>query len=92
MSIKNKDREARARYRKKVEELRVELYPTDIDIKVQIANRIIKGEPKATYIKRLIREDIERTENGKNGEISVIDELNEIPCEPPSLQWKPLQK
>ena len=80
MSIKDKDRKARARYRKKVEELRVELYPTDLDIKIQIANRIVKGEKKATYIKRLIREDIKRA-NGKNGDIAVMDELHEIPCE-----------
>ena len=59
MSIKDKDRKARATYRKKVEELRVELYPTDEDIKARIAERLEAGEPKATYIKRLIRADIE---------------------------------
>lgn len=58
MSIKYKDRTARARYRKKVEELRVELYPTDEDIKARIAERLQAGEGKATYIKRLIRFDI----------------------------------
>lgn len=46
------------KYRKKIEELRVELYPTDGDIKDRIAARQAAGEPKATYIKRLIREDI----------------------------------
>lgn len=46
------------KYRSKVEELRVELYPTDGDIKDRIAERVAAGEPKATYIKRLIREDI----------------------------------
>lgn len=60
MSIKDKDRPARARYRKKVEELRVELYPTDEDIKARIAEQLEAGGKKATYIKRLIREDIER--------------------------------
>lgn len=47
-------------YKKKVQELRVELYPTDEDIKKHIAERVAAGEPKATYIKRLIREDIKK--------------------------------
>lgn len=51
-------RKAKNKYRAKVEELRVELYPTDADIKEQINKRIAAREPKATYIKRLIREDI----------------------------------
>lgn len=51
-------RNAKNKYRTKVEELRVELYPTDGDIKDRIAERVAAGEPKATYIKRLIREDI----------------------------------
>lgn len=54
-------RNAKNKYRAKVEELRVELYPTDEDIKERIAERLAAGEPKATYIKRLIREDIERS-------------------------------
>ena len=45
---------------KKVEELRVELYPSDEDIKKRIAERVEAGEGKATYIKRLIREDTAR--------------------------------
>lgn len=53
-------RKAKNKYREKVEELRVELYPTDADIKDRLAERLAAGEPKATYIKRLIREDIER--------------------------------
>lgn len=61
MAIKNTDRVARANYRKKVEELRIELYPTDDDIKKRISERVASGEAKATYIKRLIREDIERS-------------------------------
>lgn len=51
-------REAKNKYRKKIEELRVELYPTDADIKARLAERLAAGEKKATYIKRLIREDI----------------------------------
>ena len=55
MSIKPTDRKARANYRKKVEKLQIELYPTDKDIKKRLEEI---EEPKATYIKRLIREDI----------------------------------
>ena len=54
---------AKNNYRKKIETLRVELYPTDADIKDRIAERVAAGEAKATYIKRLIREDIKRNEN-----------------------------
>lgn len=61
MSIKDTDRVARANYRKKVEELRVCLFPTDQDIKDRLAERTAEGEGKATYVKRLIREDIERS-------------------------------
>lgn len=60
MAIKDTDRKARANYKKKVEELRVELYPSDEDIKQHIAQMLEAGEGKATYIKRLIREDIAR--------------------------------
>lgn len=57
MSIKDKDRKARANYRKKITELRIELYPTDEDIKSHLEKI---QEKKATYIKRLIREDIKK--------------------------------
>lgn len=60
MSIKNSSRKAREKYRKKVVELRVELYPTDADIKARLSERVDAGEGKATYIKRLIREDIKK--------------------------------
>lgn len=60
MAIKNKDRKARANYKEKVKELRVELYPTDEDIKNRLAEVVEAGEKKAAYIKRLIREDIAR--------------------------------
>lgn len=53
-------RKAKNKYREKVEELRVELYPTDEDIKDRIAERLAAGEAKATYIKRLIREDMKK--------------------------------
>lgn len=58
MSIKDTDRKARANYRKKIIKLTIELYPTDEDIKERLAERQAQGEGKATYIKRLIREDI----------------------------------
>lgn len=61
MSIKPTDRKARANYQKKVTPLYVELYPTDEDIKARLAERQAQGEGKATYIKRLIREDILRS-------------------------------
>lgn len=60
MAIKDTDRKARANYKKKIEELRVELYGTDEDIKQRVAERVEAGEAKAAYIKRLIREDIEK--------------------------------
>lgn len=53
-------------YKKKIEELRVEMYPTDEDIKAKIASRVEAGEPKSTYIKRLIREDIKRSKQIMN--------------------------
>lgn len=60
MSIKDTDRKARANYRKKIVVLRVELFPTDEDIKDRIAEIQERGEGKAAYIRRLIREDIAR--------------------------------
>lgn len=58
MPIKDCDRKARANYRKKIERLVVELYPTDEDIKAKLAS----VPAKATYIKNLIREDIKKGE------------------------------
>lgn len=49
---------AKHKYKEKIEELRVELYPTDDDIKDKLKERQAGGEPKATYVKRLIRKDI----------------------------------
>lgn len=56
--IKDKDRTARANYQKKVRRTYIELYPTDEDIKQRLDDRAADGESMATYIKRLIREDI----------------------------------
>lgn len=60
MSIKDTDRKARANYRKKVKKLYIELYPTEEDIKAKLDERKEQGESTATYIKRLIREDMKR--------------------------------
>ena len=58
--MRDNESNAKQRYKQKIQELRVELYPTDDDIKERLADRVAAGEPKATYIKRLIREDIAR--------------------------------
>ena len=57
--MRENERNAKQRYKQKIQELRVELYPTDEDIKNRLAERMEAGEPKATYIKRLIRQDIQ---------------------------------
>lgn len=57
--MRENERNAKQRYKQKIQELRVELYPTDEDIKERLAERVEAGEPKATYIKRLIRQDIQ---------------------------------
>ena len=58
MPIKDCDRKARANYRQKVKKLQIDLFPTDEDINEQLTYRLEAGEPKASYIKRLIRADI----------------------------------
>lgn len=59
MSIKPTDRKARANYRKKVEKVQFELFPSDDDIKQRLAE-VKETEGKAAYIRRLIREDIKK--------------------------------
>ena len=58
--MKDYQKRAKRKYKGKIELLRLELYPTDADIKERITDRVNVGEGKATYIKRLIREDIQR--------------------------------
>lgn len=53
----------------------MELYPTDADIKDRIAERMAEGEAKATYIKRLIREDIDRSARRR----SILDKPFRVP-------------
>ena len=60
MSIKEKDKKARANYRKKIVPLYIELLPQDEDIKSRLAEVTADGESKTAYIKRLIRNDIEK--------------------------------
>ena len=60
MSIKPTDRKARENYRKKLKRIQFDVYPTEQDIRDQIEARVEQGEPIATYIKRLIREDIKK--------------------------------
>lgn len=62
MSIKPTDRKARENYRKKLKRVQFDVYPTEKDIRDQIESRLEQGEPVATYIKRLIREDIKKGE------------------------------
>lgn len=58
--MKEYERRAKNKYKEKIETLRVELYPTDEDIKKKLLEIQEAGEKKSTYIKRLIREDIEK--------------------------------
>ncbi len=60
MAIKDTDRKARANYKKKIKRVFLELYGTDEDIKEHLDKVKDAGEPVTTYIKRLIREDIEK--------------------------------
>lgn len=56
--MKEYQRKAKNKYKAKVETLRVELYPTDADIKEHLSELSADGIPKATYIKHLIRCDM----------------------------------
>ena len=56
-------RRAAAKYRQKTYELRVALFPPDTDIFSRLEEIDKNGEARAAYIKRLIREDIERSKN-----------------------------
>lgn len=60
MAINDSNRTARENYKKKVQRVYIELYPTDADIKERFEARKNAGEPMTTYIKRLIREDMKK--------------------------------
>ena len=89
--MKESKRKALKKYKQtKTASFGVELYPTDEDIKRRIKERVEAGEPRTTYIKRLIREDIakslfqasvmiynrERTEDVAM--FAVVDEKHEV--------------
>lgn len=60
MAIPEKDRKARAYYKRNIQRVFLELYGTDADIKERLETIKAGGEPVATYIKRLIREDMNK--------------------------------
>ena len=61
---------AKAKYNaEKVTKITVELYGTDADIKNRIDEVTAIGESKAAYIKRLIRQDINRPVYGTAKEV-----------------------
>ena len=56
MPIPDKDRKARANYRKKVKRINLEFYPTE----KALIEHLEKQEHVTTYIKDLIREDMKK--------------------------------
>ena len=48
---------AKKKYNQKVEILQLRLYPSEVDMKEKLKKRAEQGEPRTTYIKRLIRSD-----------------------------------
>lgn len=67
MARTESEKEAMRRYRQKTVALSMQMFPsTESDIISRLNERAESGEPKASYVKRLIREDIERT-NTKDG-------------------------
>lgn len=56
MAIKDTDRKARANYKKKVKRIAIDLYPTEADLIAHIE----KQPQKQTYIKALIRDDMNK--------------------------------
>lgn len=64
MALSEAEKEAHRRYRKKNVSVTVEMYPsTESDIIKRLDERSTDGEPKSSYIKRLIREDIKNSKN-----------------------------
>ena len=58
MAIQDKDRKARANYRKKLKRVQFDVYPTETDIQKKLDELKEQGVPVAAYIKNLIRQDI----------------------------------
>lgn len=64
MALSEAQKEAHRRYRRKNVSLTVEMYlNTEADIIRRLEDVSTGGEPKAAYIKRLIREDIRSSNN-----------------------------
>lgn len=63
MPLTEAQKRAQKKYREKTYELRVALYPPDKDIFLRLEEIDALGEARAAYVKRLIREDIEREKN-----------------------------
>lgn len=63
MPMTEAQKRAKKKYRQKTYELRVALFPPDKDIFSRLEEIDALGEARAAYIKRLIREDIEREKN-----------------------------
>jgi DNA-directed RNA polymerase subunit RPC12/RpoP len=87
MPIKDKDRKARANYAAKVKTYRLPLFPnTDADIVAKLETVREQGENGgegiAAYLRRLIREDMNKT--AQEAEISLLfDDLGDDPINCP---------
>lgn len=63
MALTEAQRRAKAKYeRENVVQKQVRFYPADADA---LAHALGTGEPFGTYVKRLIREDMERAGSGR---------------------------
>ena len=61
MARTESEKESMRKYRQKTASFSMQMFPeTEEDIITRLNERASSGEPKASYVKRLIREDIER--------------------------------
>jgi len=56
--------DAKKRYREKIVKLQIDLFPSDIDVIEWLQN----NKPVATYIKKLIRDDIKKELSKKSAD------------------------
>lgn len=59
-SKKRANKKYNAKYKERTKTIRFDCFPTDADIIEHIEAKKAAGIPTATYLKQLIREDIER--------------------------------
>ena len=59
-SKRRANKKYKQKYKDQIKLIRFELYPTDTDIKDHLEAKKAAGEATATYLKRLIREDMQR--------------------------------